>query len=95
MLDLDPERLVVTSEYEPRPHSLRFHARAERFAAVVLHRRAGKTVMAINDIIDKAIQNPRPFPRYAYIAPFREQAKSIASEYLKHYAKPLIAKIME
>jgi hypothetical protein len=92
---LDTERLVVSSEYHPRPHSLRFHARAERFAVVVLHRRAGKTVMAINDIIDKAVQNTRPFPKYAYIAPFREQAKSIAWEYLKHYAKPLIEKVME
>jgi len=51
--------------------------------------------MAVNDLIDKAIQCKKPFPRYAYIAPFREQAKSIAWVYLKHYAEPLIDKIME
>jgi phage terminase large subunit len=86
---------VVCSEYTPRQHSLAFHARSQRFAIVVLHRRAGKTVMAINDLIDKAIQCQKPFPKYAYIAPFREQAKSIAWEYLKHYAAPLIDKTME
>lgn len=86
---------VVCSSYIPRPHSLAFHARAERFSVIVLHRRAGKTVMAINDLIDKAIQCQLPFPKYAYIAPFREQAKSIAWQYLKHYAEPLIDKVME
>jgi phage terminase large subunit len=86
---------VVCSSYIPRPHSLAFHARAERFSVIVLHRRAGKTVMAINDLIDKAIQCQLMFPKFAYIAPFREQAKSIAWQYLKHYAAPLIDKVME
>lgn len=86
---------VVVSDYVPRDHALPFHARSERFAIAVLHRRAGKTVMAVNDLIDKAIQCQLPYPRYAYIAPFREQAKSIAWQYLKHYAAPLIEKVME
>jgi len=85
----------LQSAYTPRNHSLAFHARGERFAICVLHRRAGKTVMAVNDLIDKAIQCNLPFPKYAYIAPFREQAKSIAWQYLKHYAAPLIDKVME
>jgi hypothetical protein len=62
---------------------------------MVWHRRAGKTVACINDLIDKAIQNGLPFPQYAYIAPFYSQAKSIAWVYLKEYAKPLIDKVME
>lgn len=88
---------VHVSEYVPRTHSLEFHARAERFAVLVYHRRAGKTVACINDLIDKAIQNNRPFPppRYAYVAPLYKQAKDIAWTYLKHYAEPLIEKIME
>lgn len=72
-----------------------FHARAERFAVVVCHRRFGKTVMCINDIIDKAYQNGLEMPRYGYIAPFYKQAKDIAWNYLKVYSAPLLEKIME
>lgn len=72
-----------------------FHARAERFAVLVCHRRFGKTVMCLNDIIDKAIQNDLDMPRYGYIAPFYKQAKDIAWNYLKVYAAPLCEKIME
>ena len=86
---------VLESTYVPRDHALAFHARAERFCVAVLHRRAGKTVMAINDLIDKAIQCQLPYPKYAYLAPFREQAKTIAWVYLKVYAEPLIEKVME
>jgi len=86
---------VVVSPYEPRDLALAFHARSERFSVVVCHRRFGKTVMAVNDLIDKAIQCRKPFPKYAYLAPFREQAKSIAWQYLKYYAAPLIDKVME
>lgn len=86
---------ILQSQYAPRPEALPFHARGERFSVLVWHRRAGKTVACINDLIDKAIQNPLPFPKYAYIAPFYSQAKSIAWIYLKHYGEPLIEKIME
>jgi phage terminase large subunit len=33
---------------------------------------------------------PRPNSRYAYIAPFYSQAKGVAWDYLKYYAKPFI-----
>lgn len=62
---------------------------------MVAHRRAGKTVAAINDLIEKALYNPREAPRYAYIAPFLKQAKQIAWEYLKKYAAPYDPKINE
>lgn len=87
--------VVLESSYTPRPHSLAFHSRSQRFSVMVWHRRAGKTVACINDLIDKAIQCPLDFPKYAYIAPFYSQAKSIAWVYLKHYASPLIEKVME
>lgn len=92
---LDPLRNIVTSPYQPRIHALDFHARAERFSVLVWHRRAGKTVACINDLIDKAIQCPLIMPRYGYIAPLYKQAKDIAWKYLKFYAAPLIDKIME
>ena len=57
---------------------------------MVAHRRAGKTVAAVNDIIEKATYNTRPDPRYAYIAPFLRQAKDIAWKYLKEFAEPFM-----
>jgi phage terminase large subunit len=86
---------VIQSEYVPREHVLDFHARKERFAVMVFHRRAGKTVACINDLIDKAVQCKLPFPRYGYVAPLYKQAKDVAWTYLKHYAGELIDKIME
>ena len=86
---------VITSTYRPRPEAIPFHARSQRFSVMVWHRRAGKTVACINDVVDKAIQNHLPFPQYAYIAPFYSQAKSIAWVYLKFYAGELVDKVME
>jgi hypothetical protein len=83
---------VVKSLYQPRVHVLDFHARSERFAVMVFHRRAGKTVACINDLVDKALQCPLVMPRYSYIAPFYKQAKMVAWEYLKYYTKDIRAK---
>ena len=52
---------------------------------VVAHRRAGKTVAAINDLIDAALRCPKPDPRFAYVAPYYTQAKDVAWLYLKRY----------
>lgn len=68
-----------------------FHQRKERFACLVAHRRAGKTVAAVNDVIKRAIEGPRETP-YAYFAPFRAQAKSVAWDYFKKYSLPLKGK---
>ena len=54
-------------------------------AVMVMHRRFGKTVGGVNHMIKKAILNPLRAPQYAYIAPYRNQAKRIAWEYLKYY----------
>ena len=37
--------------YEPRKAFMPFHNRTKRWACIVAHRRAGKTVAAVNDII--------------------------------------------
>lgn len=54
-------------------------------AVLVCHRRFGKTVGAINELIKKAVQNKLRSPQYAYIAPYRNQAKRIAWNYLLYY----------
>lgn len=85
----------IQLKYEPRQHFVPFHLRAVRWAILVAHRRAGKTVAAVNDIIARASRNPRENPRYAYVAPLLRQAKDIAWQYLKDAAAPFRPKISE
>lgn len=59
---------------------------------MVAHRRAGKTVASVNEIIARAIYCRKKRPRYAYIAPLLKQGKKIAWEYLKEYTQDLTKK---
>jgi hypothetical protein len=81
--------------YSPREQFIPFHNRKARFAALVCHRRAGKTVALINDIIIGALECKLHRPQLAYIAPNYQQAKRIAWEYLKQFAAPLITQTHE
>lgn len=54
-------------------------------AVLVCHRRFGKTVGSLNTLIKKAILNTKRAPQYAYIAPYRNQAKRIAWNFLLFY----------
>lgn len=78
--------------YAPRRVFLPFHNRAERFAIGVAHRRCGKTVACINDMVKRAITSPKENYRAAYLAPYLKQAKDVAWEYLKRYSAPLWGK---
>jgi phage terminase large subunit len=71
--------------YKPRDAFKAFHNRTERWACLVAHRRAGKTVSCINDLIRRAFTDGKVDARYAYIAPYHSQAKSIAWDYLLRY----------
>ena len=71
------------------------HERTQRWACVVAHRRCGKTVATVFDLLTHALAFRGQSGRFAYIAPFREQAKTIAWDYLKRYAGPLRPKISE
>ena len=53
------------------------------------HRRAGKTVAAINELIRAALACDKPNPRFAYLAPWFAQAKDVAWGYLKQYTAPI------
>lgn len=80
---------VRTIEYRPRKLIKPYHNRKERFAIIVAHRRFGKTVAAINDLIKDALTIPRPKVRVAYIAPYYRQAKAIAWDYLLEYTRDI------
>jgi hypothetical protein len=78
------ERIVIP--YAPRKAFLPFHGRAARWAVMVCHRRAGKTVACINDLLRRALTTEREDWRGAYIAPYYAQAKDVAWTYLRRYA---------
>lgn len=78
-----------TINYRPRKLVKSFHKRKERFAVIVAHRRFGKTVAAINDLIKTALTTERKNVRVAYIAPYFRQAKAIAWDYLLEYTKDI------
>ena len=59
--DLKPEGTEVTIAYRPRPQFLPLHSRAERFACIVTHRRAGKTVACIHDLHRAAVTCARSY----------------------------------
>lgn len=81
----------VVIPYSPRPQFLPYHDRQERWSVIVAHRRCGKTVATINDLIKRAILCQQPEGRFAYIAPLFNQAKDVAWTYLKRYAEPLLS----
>lgn len=84
--------LEVELDYCPRDIFADFHDRTERWAVIVAHRRAGKTVLCINDLIYRALIEDKEDGRYAYVAPYMSQAKTIAFDYLLKYASPVMAK---
>jgi hypothetical protein len=77
--------------YKPRLPQKEIHkaVRENRFVVVVAHRRMGKTVSAIVQLIHSALQNKDKNPRYAYIAPTYSQAKRVAWDYLVEYTRSL------
>ena len=79
----------VEIPYLPRSQFVPFHARGQRWACIVAHRRAGKTVACINELIRGALTCPRPEPRFAYVAPYLAQAKDVAWGYVRQYTAPL------
>ena len=82
----------IVIPYTPRPiwrDTIHPALSENRFAVLVCHRRFGKTVGTVNEMLKKAILNERKAPVYAYVAPYRNQAKRVAWEYLKYYTNPI------
>jgi len=86
----DGQRVTaVVVPYRPRLQFKPFHARTSRWSVLVCHRRAGKTVSAVNDLLRAAMTCARPRPRFAYLAPFYRQAKMAAWDYIRQFAAPI------
>ncbi len=85
----DGRELRIQIPYQPRQQFKPFHNRTERWAAIVAHRRAGKTVACINDLIRDALLCPKDRPHTGYIAPTYAQAKAVVWDYLKFYGQAI------
>tara|TARA_B100001093_G_C26782513_1_gene995260 strand:+ start:193 stop:1461 length:1269 start_codon:yes stop_codon:yes gene_type:complete len=79
---------IIEIPYKPRALQKILHEKISksRFSVLVLHRRAGKTVMCINHMIRAALTNPNQPSRYAFISPTFKQGKATAWDYIKTYA---------
>ena len=78
----------IVIPYKPRELQNFLHNKCDkyRFNVIVVHRRGGKTVFSINHLIKKALTNKKPYPRYAFISPYRLQGKSTAWDYMKQFS---------
>jgi hypothetical protein len=78
---------IIDIPYLPREAFDPLHERWQRWAAVVAHRRAGKTVACVNELIRGAFTCALPRPCFAYVAPRLVQAKDIAWNYLLDFTQ--------
>ena len=78
--------MQVKIPYRPRDLQAEMHKNLKRWNVLVMHRRFGKTVFAVNHMIKHVLTCPLPRPRVALIAPTFTQAKRISWDYVKHYA---------
>lgn len=82
-------------DYQPREPFVAFHQRTKRWSCIVAHRRAGKTVACVNELVVRALYSTKKNPQYGYVAPFRQQAKNIAWVYLKEAVRGIAVEIRE
>lgn len=80
---------VIRNSYSPRKLQKKVHLDLKRFNVLVCHRRFGKTVLVVNETIDRAMTNPLRNPQYAYVAPTYKQAKKIAWQYFLDFTRHL------
>mgnify|MGYP003115286095 CR=1 FL=1 len=86
--------MTVQLDYKPREWQMWCHRAMRRFNVWVLHRRAGKTELAIMQLIHCAMQSERELGAFAYIAPLLKQAKRVVWRRLKHRLRDLMLKGM-
>jgi hypothetical protein len=65
--------MILTIPYKPRPYQLDVHNDNARFRVCVFHRQAGKSTMAVNELVKKAALTPNQV--FWYLAPTYKMAK--------------------
>lgn len=75
--------------YRPRRWQRECHINRKRFTVLALHRRAGKTELALRQLLDSALRCQLDLGLFFYVAPLLKQAKTIAWARLKQIVAPL------
>jgi hypothetical protein len=76
--------------YRPRQWQKECHLNRKRFTVLALHRRAGKTELALRQLLDSALRFDKELGLFFYVAPLLKQAKTIAWARLKQIVAPLV-----
>lgn len=69
--------------YRPRAWQREVHTSLKRFNVLALHRRAGKTELAIMELINRALKCKLDLGMFVYVSPFLVQSRAIAWNRLK------------
>lgn len=78
---MTPQKIIVP--YTPRPLQKRFHDNSTRYNVCVMHRRFGKTFMAIHWLVRTLFECQNKNPQGCYIGPTFSQAERVAFQYMK------------
>lgn len=80
---------AISLQYHPREWQRDCHKSLKRFSVLALHRRAGKTELAIMQLLDRALRFDKDLGLFFYVAPFLKQAKAIAWARIKQRIESL------
>ena len=80
---------TIKLDYRPRAWQRKCQQERKRFTVLAVHRRSGKTELAIMVLIDQAMRCQLELPLFVYLSPFLKQSKAIAWTRLKRKLEPL------
>lgn len=80
---------TIKLDFKPRPYQADAHKNLKRFNVLVWHRRCGKTVFCLVELLYAALKCSYRDGFFAYIAPQRNQAKTVVWDRLKYYASAI------
>jgi phage terminase large subunit len=78
---------TISTGYYPRPLQDQLHRTLKRFNVIFAHRRFGKSIFSVNEMVHQGLSLDKFNPQYAYIAPTYSQAKRIIWDVLKQYTQ--------
>ena len=82
---------TIDLNYQPRDWQARVHTQRKRFTVVAVHRRGGKSEVAIMELINAALNFKHDLGLFFYVAPLLKQAKIIAWQRIKQRCAHLVA----
>ena len=80
---------TIRLDYQPRAWQRKCQQERKRFTVLAVHRRSGKTELAIMLLLDQAMRCQLELPLFVYLSPFLKQSKAIAWTRLKRKLEPL------